>query len=203
MSKANPNGKSLEWIRARLRAAGMRSTAARRAVLQELTGATSPLTHAQVAERLASRGFDRATIYRNLIELAEAGLLSRIELGDHVWRFELRGTDQAAESEHPHFVCVDCGEVACLPQVNVRITPALRRKAIRDRSGDRSFAQRPLRQLHLSERFCQGVPLASNVCQWEAPMDSPTRADVACPCHPMRDIQSTSRESTSMPARAK
>jgi Fur family transcriptional regulator, ferric uptake regulator len=124
MSKTNPPSKPLEWIRLRIRGAGLRSTAARVAVLQELVGATSPLTHAQVAERLASRGFDRATIYRNLVELAEAGLLWRIELGDHVWRFELRRTDNPTDAEHPHFVCVDCGEVACLPRVNVRITPA-------------------------------------------------------------------------------
>jgi Fur family transcriptional regulator, ferric uptake regulator len=113
-----------EPIRGRLRAAGLRSTAARLAVMRELLVARNPLTHAQVAVRLARRGFDRATIYRNLIELSDAGLLLRVELGDHVWRFEARRNDADRPSEHPHFVCVDCGEVSCLSSVNVRITPA-------------------------------------------------------------------------------
>ena len=85
--------------------------------------ATSPVTHAEVAETLASKGFDRATIYRNLVELTEAGLLSRIEVGDHVWRFELKGTGKQ-KREHPHFVCITCGEVSCLPSVSVNITPS-------------------------------------------------------------------------------
>lgn len=122
----NPSGQSpqSEPIRGRIRAAGLRFTAARLAVMRELLAAHSPLTHAQVAVRLARRGFDRATIYRNLIELADAGLLLRVELGDHVWRFEARRDEADGPSEHPHFVCVDCGEVSCLSSVNVRITPA-------------------------------------------------------------------------------
>ena len=124
MRNSSADSRLLEPIRSRIRAAGLRSTAARLAVMQELLAADSPLSHAQVAVRLARRGFDRATIYRNLIELAEAELLLRIELGDHVWRFEARRDEADGPAEHPHFVCVDCGEVACLPSVNVRITPA-------------------------------------------------------------------------------
>ena len=75
-------------------------------------------------EALADRGFDRATIYRNLTELTEAKILSRVELGDHVWRFELkRGHDHAPGEDHPHFLCTSCGEVSCLDDVNVAITP--------------------------------------------------------------------------------
>ncbi len=110
-----------EIIRRRIRAAGLRATAARIAVMKELLAATSPVTHAQMAERLAGSGYDRATIYRNLVELAEAGILSRIELGDHVWRFELRRSEEAGVADHPHFVCVDCGEVSCLPTGSVSI----------------------------------------------------------------------------------
>ena len=72
---------------------GLRCTAARMAVLDHVMTATGPKTHAEVAEALSDRGFDRATIYRNLTELTEAKIISRVELGDHVWRFELkRGT---------------------------------------------------------------------------------------------------------------
>jgi Fur family ferric uptake transcriptional regulator len=114
----------LEEARAKLRAIGLRCTAARLAVLDHVMTAAGPKTHAEVAEALADRGFDRATIYRNLTELTEAKILSRVELGDHVWRFELkRGHDHAPGEDHPHFLCTSCGEVSCLDDVNVAITP--------------------------------------------------------------------------------
>ena len=109
-------------LRARIRAAGLRCTTARLAVLDRLARASRPLTHAEVADQLASSGFDRATIYRNLVELAEAGLAERVELGDRVWRFELKRAGHAHSNEHPHFVCVDCGEVFCLATESVKIT---------------------------------------------------------------------------------
>jgi Fur family ferric uptake transcriptional regulator len=115
---------SLEKVRERLRACGLRCTAARLWVMQELVDSDRPLTHAQVADSLRTKGFDRATIYRNLIELTEAGLVSRVELGDHVWRFELKRPDGSHAADHPHFVCVDCGEVVCLSSVTVNIKQA-------------------------------------------------------------------------------
>lgn len=116
---------TLAEIRTEIRATGMRSTAPRIAVLERLRRATSPLSHAEITEELLPLGFDRATIYRNLVDLAEAGLVSRIELGDHVWRYEIRrSAPRAGEGEHPHFVCNDCGTVSCLPTVSVDIRPA-------------------------------------------------------------------------------
>ena len=93
--------------------AGMRTTAARLAVIRRLQGARSPVSHAEVAENLVPLGFDKATIFRNLTDLVDAGLVSRTELGDHVWRFELRNPKHP-EGHHPHFVCVDCGMVTCI-----------------------------------------------------------------------------------------
>jgi Fur family transcriptional regulator, ferric uptake regulator len=116
---------SLAETRAKIRAAGLRSTAPRVAVLQCLQKTSTPVSHADLFTELADRGFDRATIYRNLIDLTEAGLLSRTDVGDHVWRFELRREGQRGlQSEHPHFMCTDCGEVSCLRGVNVRISSA-------------------------------------------------------------------------------
>jgi Fur family ferric uptake transcriptional regulator len=49
--------------------------------------------------------------------------LSRTDVGDHVWRFERRRDGQrGSPKEHPHFMCIDCGEVACLPGLSVRIS---------------------------------------------------------------------------------
>jgi Fur family transcriptional regulator, ferric uptake regulator len=112
-------------LQAEIRELGMRSTGPRVAVLAYLRTATSPLSHTEIHEALADRGYDRATIYRNLMDLAEAGLLLRSDLGDHVWRFERRGGKEgAANTGHPHFVCVDCGGVSCLPDQAVKVRAA-------------------------------------------------------------------------------
>src|SRR5690348_15992405 len=101
-------------LQEKLRELGLRATLSRVAVLQQLIAARAPLTHGEVAEQLAASGFDRATVYRNLIDLSEVGLVRRSDMGDHVWRFELVTEDaQHAESEHPHFICQGCGAVEC------------------------------------------------------------------------------------------
>ncbi|MCK6529517.1 transcriptional repressor [Myxococcota bacterium] len=116
---------SIEELRARIRSTGLRTTAPRIAVLRRLCGADTPLSHAQVMEDLAPDGWDRATIYRNLADLTEAGIVSRTDLGDHVWRYEMRPDGGGgAPGEHPHFMCVTCGEVKCLPGVRVELTDA-------------------------------------------------------------------------------
>jgi Fur family ferric uptake transcriptional regulator len=113
-------------LQALLRASGLRSTAPRIAVLRYLHDAKGPNSHAELCEAVGGLGFDRATIYRNLMDLAEVGILTRTDIGDHVWRFELkRGVGGASHSEeHPHFVCVDCGEVSCLPGVSFKVEGA-------------------------------------------------------------------------------
>lgn len=108
-----------------LRAAGLRSTGPRIAVLRELELAKGPISHAELADKLASEGFDRATVYRNLIDLADAGIALRSDHGDHIWRFELKAAARAGahhkDAVHPHFVCTECGTVSCLPETAVRI----------------------------------------------------------------------------------
>jgi Fur family ferric uptake transcriptional regulator len=117
-----------DLTRQAIRGAGLRATPARMATLNLLRQATAPLSHAEVAEQLAASGIDRATAFRNLNDLAEAGLLRRTELGDHVYRFEAPRDRDRGEAGHPHFLCVDCGAVACLDQV--RLTAgSLRRSA--------------------------------------------------------------------------
>ncbi len=82
------------------------------------------MTHGEIAEKLAAAGYDRATVYRNLVDLVRTGLVMRADLGDHVWRFELvRAEGKAHATEHPHFLCTDCGDVSCLPDDAVRIVP--------------------------------------------------------------------------------
>ena len=118
MRRANDADELIE-IRGLVRAKGLRCTSARMAVMRTLRCLTSPVTHAELAADLVPQGFDKATVYRNLIDLTEAGLVSRTELGDHVWRFELRGQQRHGGDEHSHFVCTECGSVTCLSDVEL------------------------------------------------------------------------------------
>jgi Fur family ferric uptake transcriptional regulator len=115
---------SVAELQAEIRRHGLRSTGARVAVLAHLKRAQAPLSHTEIYEALEDRGYDRATIYRNLMDLADAGMLMRSDLGDHVWRFELKKAKAGHSEAHPHFVCVDCGEVTCLPDLAVKVMPA-------------------------------------------------------------------------------
>lgn len=120
---------SVSDARQALRGAKLRSTTSRVAVLQHISAAGKPVSHADVAEVLVPQGFDKSTIYRCLVELADAGLLARLDAGDHAWRFERRDETHAT-GDHPHFVCVDCGTVTCLPDIEVKISPAKGHKAV-------------------------------------------------------------------------
>jgi Fur family ferric uptake transcriptional regulator len=106
-----------------LRTSGLRSTTPRIAVLEYFHVHSGPNSHAELFDALGDKGFDRATIYRILMDLAEAKILSRTDLGDHVWRFELKKGVGGVEhsTDHPHFVCIDCGEVSCLPGFSLKV----------------------------------------------------------------------------------
>ena len=113
------NDESLDLVKQAIRVAGLRATPARIATLQMLQESSSPLTHAVVAEHLATSGVDKATAFRNLNDMTDAGLLRRTEVGDHVWRFEAVMQDGHDKGGHPHFLCVDCGTVSCMDDVKL------------------------------------------------------------------------------------
>lgn len=126
----------LDELRGAVRERGLRATPARLAVLELLldnTGA-QPLSHGDVVDRLAPRmgAWDPATIYRNLCDLVEAGLVRRSDIGDHVWRFEAV-KDAHDRTGHPHFVCTECGTIACLPAMELVVPRAKTPRAVRQR----------------------------------------------------------------------
>jgi len=115
----------------------LRATASRVAVLGLLESASAPLSHGDVVARLDVHGWNQATLYRNLLDLVRAGLASRADLGDHVWRFQRAPSHAIRPFDHPHFICTGCGDVACMPGLAV----ALRRRdgipsAVREREVD-------------------------------------------------------------------
>jgi Fur family ferric uptake transcriptional regulator len=127
---------TLDELRSAVRGKGLRATPSRLAVLELLRSSDTPMSHGDVADRLASQAWDRATIYRNLTDLAEAGLVRRTDVGDHVWRFEAVNEEHAS-GVHPHFVCTECGTVECLPELEL---------AISTRSAARSKPPRAVKQ---------------------------------------------------------
>lgn len=119
MSASRPDDQP---IRDRLRAAGLRVTAGRVAVYSHLLEASSPLRHGDLVGALGHLHLDQATVYRNLIDLTQAGLVQRTDIGDHSWRFEAvenAGGAGHGGAHHPHFVCTVCGDVKCLDDIEV------------------------------------------------------------------------------------
>ena len=104
---------NMRSLRDEIREAGLRATASREAVLAALRKAEKPMSHQDVVDVVGEQSWDRATLYRNLIDLAEAGLLRRVSLGT-TWHFE-----QANGDKHAHFVCTECGTVECAPEMQV------------------------------------------------------------------------------------
>ncbi len=106
-------------LRQMIRKAGLRVTAARMATLELLHIAIAPLTHAEVAIHLQELGVDKATAFRNLTDFTKAGILRRTELGDRVFRFELVGKQEQNHDPHAHFLCLNCGTVSNLPEIEI------------------------------------------------------------------------------------
>lgn len=112
-------------------------------MLHFLSKAAWPISHADLIHALDGQGFDRVTLYRNLNDLAEAGIVARTDVGDRVWRFELRAQSNSHSGTHPHFTCTDCGSVACLPDNAVRIATSPRLpRAVRQQSVEVSLRGR-------------------------------------------------------------
>ena len=108
---------TLEELRERLRRCGLRATPARIAVLRQFIALSLPMTHSDLVDALEGQGWDRATLYRNLTDLTEAGLLKRVDMGDRLWRYELLTEEEDHSADiPPHFLCTTCGEVSCLPE---------------------------------------------------------------------------------------
>lgn len=108
-----PGAAGLNELGDRLRAAGLRATAPRLAVLGELLA--SPGHHAadELADRLEARGvrIARASVYNVLDDLVRGELVMLADAGPG------RALYEAAETVHHHFVCRRCGVVADVPCV--------------------------------------------------------------------------------------
>lgn len=106
-------------LRKQIRARGLRATPARVAILRLMRSANAALSHAEVIDALGTSARDRATTHRVLVQLANARLLRRIDIGDHVWRFVAER--EAPDEPSAEFVCDACGALEHLdaPKLSV------------------------------------------------------------------------------------
>ena len=94
-------------IRRSLAGSGLRSTPQRYAVMAFLTKHEGHPTAAEIfaaVNRLDPRS-SRATIYNNLRDLVQAGLVREVAVEGRAARFDAKGT------RHHHFICDRCGNV--------------------------------------------------------------------------------------------
>ena len=109
----SPTHESRSWAEHAARtlaAAGYRRGGARTAVLELLDQQRCALSAVEIERALrdsGQRGAARASIYRILEELEELRLVSRVEVGQGLARFEAA----RADGHHHHMVCDRCGDV--------------------------------------------------------------------------------------------
>ena len=92
---------------ARLKEQGHRLTPARKALLEVLGAVAAPIGAADALKALSKKrvAADRATVYRELEFLVEAGAISPVRFEGRAMLYELAGT------HHHHAVCLACGTI--------------------------------------------------------------------------------------------
>jgi Fe2+ or Zn2+ uptake regulation protein len=100
-------------MRSRLTRAGYRLTTARLAVMEVLGEGLVHPTAESVYERVRATGErgSRASVYRALGALEQAGAVRRVSVPNGPARFELIGTGDEAKRPDWHMVCQECGRV--------------------------------------------------------------------------------------------
>jgi len=102
---------SVDSVVAYLRSRGNRVTSSRRILLEVLFSADGHLSAEALAEAVQSRSPDvhLSTIYRNLDELEQVGVISHSHLGHGPSSYLL------ASHAHAHFMCAECGTMIEAP----------------------------------------------------------------------------------------
>lgn len=106
-------------LKAELKLKGLSITAARVELLKVLQKSRRPLSIADISQKLKTQAPDPATLYRNVLQLEKAGLITSVELADRITRYEFA----AAKAHHHHHIsCTRCKKIEC---VAVCVPPSL------------------------------------------------------------------------------
>ncbi|MBK1792573.1 Fur family transcriptional regulator [Persicirhabdus sediminis] len=93
-----------------IRSKGLRNTPQRNAVVDAIFSEDEHFTADELWERIRKTSLkaSRATVYRTISLLVEAGLLHEIDLGGDQKTYDPNFLDSPS---HNHLICIDCGEV--------------------------------------------------------------------------------------------
>ena len=118
----------LESACARLKAAGLRITQPRIAILETLIRREKPASIEQIHRDLANDACDLVTVYRCLAVFEELGLVRRCFFHNGTSLYEISLSD----TQHYHIVCKSCGKVE---RIDLGLTENIERM-LRDRGYD-------------------------------------------------------------------
>lgn len=96
---------TVDTVEERLRASGVRTTRARRLVIEKLIRADGPRTAEEISKLLRS-AVPLSSLYRTLSVLSSNGILERFHDGAGVARYELA---EWITGHHHHITCGNCG----------------------------------------------------------------------------------------------
>ena len=91
----------------RLMVVGLRYTTNRRALVDALINSHDPMSIPELLKALP--GFSQSSVYRNLTDLSNAGVVAKVQATDEWARFEL--DEEFTGRHHHHIMCQKCGEV--------------------------------------------------------------------------------------------
>lgn len=119
-----------QYAHERLASTGFRRGGARSAVIELLNAEECARSAIEIEDELRAGGrrVGRATVYRVLDELVGLGLVTRIEIGDGLTRYEAVFPDGA--EHHHHLVCDGCGKLT--PFTDDELERTIRRVARRE-----------------------------------------------------------------------
>jgi Fur family ferric uptake transcriptional regulator len=136
-------------LEAFLRRKGLRWTGQRAKIVASAFSKQEHFTADELFSRVRNscEAISRATVYRTLALLVDAGLLREIDLGDNQTTYDPNFLEKPS---HHHLVCIDCGRVlefedAEIDLLNQRVT--------------RRFGFNPLRQTLKIEANCEQLRL--------------------------------------------
>jgi len=139
----------LERLDTFIRKKGLRRTGQRDVIVRAAFATDDHFTADELFARVArtDANASRATVYRTLSLLVEAGLLREIELGDNHKTYDPNFVDKPS---HNHLVCVDCGRVVEFEDSHIDV--------IND-CVTRRLGFRPIRQALKIEAGCEQLRL--------------------------------------------
>ncbi len=102
-----------------IRSKGLRNTPQRDAIVEAVFSSDDHFTSDDLWDRIRKTQLrtSRATVYRTIALLVEAGLLHEIDLGDDQKTYDPNFVDSPA---HNHLICIDCGKVFEFEDDNIR-----------------------------------------------------------------------------------